>query len=536
MSRISIFPPTAIVYPSDRQLFTVQATPPPALWVGVSNSGDIQFDNSLLIDAGQSSVSGFGGHILLSGLGTVEWTLDDSFRPVTPAGPGQWVFKGICFAVVPAIVYQVEVNPTNIVVKDENLNTLTTISYSTVSGDIYRLEMSGPGFRLFLNGVLQHSRTGLALTYNLDYSTVLTKPVAHSTVFRIPGPKLIGDWRQPPSITWTTPGHGQLSTLGLTPSTIYGGGTIPGIYTLVGQLEPAADGQGIQRATATIEIPALVTLGQNPIALQSGQKIRFKTNYDAAQNDLIAWSSPKGTFTQNEFTAPTAASAPFLVTATASVNSQVATITASVPPTITNASGYTAAKPSEQIDFDTNILASDFPTFISAGAMAEGTGSITPGLPLFLQENDIMLLFVETANELVAVSTPAGWAIVADSPQGTGTAGDVAATRLSVFWKRAIFSETAPVLTDPGDHTIGQILAFRGCVTSGNPWDVTSGDTGASSTSVSIPGDTTTVANCLIVLAVANQTDSATPQTSGYTNSDLASLTERTDVNTTQGN
>jgi hypothetical protein len=145
-----------------------------------------------------------------------------------------------------------------------------------------------------------------------------------------------------------------------------------------------------------------------------------------------------------------------------------------------------------------------------------------------------MLLFVETANQ--TVSTPSGWGVVADSPQGTGAAGGATSTRLGVFWKRAIPAEVAPTITDPGDHAIGQILAFRGCINTGNPWDVTSGNTGASSTSVSIPGDTTTVANCLVVLAVLIITDTATPQTSGYTNADLANLTERTDINTTQGN
>jgi hypothetical protein len=286
---------------------------------------------------------------------------------------------------------------------------------------------------------------------------------------------------------------------------------------------------GLQKAESLITIPPLQILGETVRTIQPGQKIRFATNYDQAPSPPT-WSvvSGAGSFSQGEFTAATAPGTT-VVRATAATGNQVADITITVPAVITPS--YTAAAPSEVIDWDINILT--MPYFVAAGAMAEGVGAIVPGLPLGIQANDILLLFVETANE--AVTTPSGYAAVADSPQGTGTAGVAGSVRLSVFWKRASANETAPTVADPGDHAIGQILAFRGCIDTGNPWDVTSGDTAASSTSVSIPGDTTTVVNCLVVLAVANATDTATLQTSGYTNANLVNLTERADVNTTQG-
>ena len=174
---------------------------------------------------------------------------------------------------------------------------------------------------------------------------------------------------------------------------------------------------------------------------------------------------------------------------------------------------------------------------IGFGTAATGTTSIAPSLPTGYAVNDIFLLFVETANQ--TVTTPSGWTIVTNSPQGTGTAGGTSATGLSVFWKRAAStSESAPTVTiSSGNHAIGQIMAFRGCVTSGNPWDVTAGNVASTaSKSVSIPGATTSVNNCLIILAVAYATDTTTPQTSAWTNANLTGVTEVVDNATATGN
>ena len=116
------------------------------------------------------------------------------------------------------------------------------------------------------------------------------------------------------------------------------------------------------------------------------------------------------------------------------------------------------------------------------------TGAITPAWPTH-QVNDIALLVVETANQAVTLSTPAGFVEVTNSPQGTGTAAGTAATRLAVYWKRAASSaESAPTVDNSGDHQIARIITFRGVTTSGNPWDVTAGNVASTaSTSVSIP-------------------------------------------------
>ena len=177
------------------------------------------------------------------------------------------------------------------------------------------------------------------------------------------------------------------------------------------------------------------------------------------------------------------------------------------------------------------------PTYQAVGTVTSGTGAITPTWPTH-QAGDVALLVIESANQAISLSTPAGFVEVTGSPQGTGTAGGTAATRLAVYWKRATTSsESSPTVADSGDHQIARIITFRGVIGSGNPWDVTAGGVAASaSTAVSIPGATTTVANTLVVTIVANGTDTTSAQTSGWTNANLTSLTERMDNNTSSGN
>ena len=173
------------------------------------------------------------------------------------------------------------------------------------------------------------------------------------------------------------------------------------------------------------------------------------------------------------------------------------------------------------------------PTWQATGALASGTGNVTVNWPAH-QTNDIGLLVVESANQTIALGTANGFVEIPDSPQGTGTAGGSNATRLAVFWCRATSSSMAsPVITDPGDHAIAYIITFRGCKTSGNPWNVTAGDVETATTgSFTIPGDTTTVADCLVVAIISTRADVDTGRASGWTNASLASITERADLYT----
>jgi hypothetical protein len=174
------------------------------------------------------------------------------------------------------------------------------------------------------------------------------------------------------------------------------------------------------------------------------------------------------------------------------------------------------------------------PAFQAAGTKVDSTGAVSPAWPAH-QANDIALLVVETAGgEPASLSAPQGFTGVTGSPQGDNV--DIGGTVLTVWWKRAASSsEAAPTVADSGDHTLAQIVTFRGAVTTGNPWDVTAGSatSGTGSTAFSIPGGTTTVANTLVVALIASSTSTAA---SGWTNAALTGLAERTDVSSSQGN
>ena len=203
----------------------------------------------------------------------------------------------------------------------------------------------------------------------------------------------------------------------------------------------------------------------------------------------------------------------------------------------TNAGGYDDEVKTNYIA----VSASLSPTFVAAGAVASGTGTITPALPAGIASNDILLLFLETANQAISISNQNGgtWTAVTSSPQGTGTAGGSAATCLTAFWSRYNGTQGAPTASDSGNHQLGRIVAVRGCATSGNPWDVTAGGVESTAdTSGSIPGATTTVANTLVVAAIATSLPDAsgTANFSAWTNANLTSLTEKTDNTVTAGN
>jgi hypothetical protein len=173
------------------------------------------------------------------------------------------------------------------------------------------------------------------------------------------------------------------------------------------------------------------------------------------------------------------------------------------------------------------------PTVVGVGAAASGISSAVVPRPTGLLTDDILLMVCASPTTVaVTVSNAAGgtWAQAPDSPQDVA-AGD----RLTVFWSRYNGTQTDPTIAG-SDHVIGEMIAIRGCPAAGDPWDVTSGGSDATSdTSVSVPGATTTVANCLVVVFCAHTRDSAVAQFSAHANADLANLTERMDASTSTG-
>lgn len=172
------------------------------------------------------------------------------------------------------------------------------------------------------------------------------------------------------------------------------------------------------------------------------------------------------------------------------------------------------------------------PTYVASGTHAVGIGDVSPGLPTGWAENDIFLLQAESFEGSVAA--PTGYTLVAEVAKGTADANESFQTW---FWKRATASETAPTVTDPGNHALAVVHAFRGCITTGNPWDIQySGTDSAGTSNVSIIGDTTTVGDTLVVFGVGQHNDTGTYTLSSFANADLATVTVRWDEGTIEGN
>jgi len=244
-------------------------------------------------------------------------------------------------------------------------------------------------------------------------------------------------------------------------------------------------------------------------------------------------------FTDTSTNTPTSWSWTFGDTSTSTVQNPSHTYAAgtyTVTLTATNAYGSDGET---KTDYITATVTS--PTFVAAGSVASGTGAITPALPAGLQSNDILLLFLETANQAISISNQNGgtWTQVTGSPQGYGTAGASNATRLTVFWSRYNGTQGAPTTSDSGNHQAGRIIAIRGATTSGDPCNVTAGGTESTvDNSGAIPGATTTVANTLVVAAIATSLPdtNGTANFSAWANADLTSVTERTDNTRNAGN
>jgi hypothetical protein len=149
--------------------------------------------------------------------------------------------------------------------------------------------------------------------------------------------------------------------------------------------------------------------------------------------------------------------------------------------------------------------------------------------------NDILLIAAESlVGETVAV---AEYANAPHTPADTSGGGQ-GPTRCTVLWKRHDGSESAPTVTDPGNHIIARMIAVQGCITTGDPWNVSSVSVqSAASLDLVIPGTTTTVAECLVMIFGASglpDADGANFQS--VVNADLTSLTEHVDDSAGAGN
>lgn len=176
------------------------------------------------------------------------------------------------------------------------------------------------------------------------------------------------------------------------------------------------------------------------------------------------------------------------------------------------------------------------PTVVGVGAGTSGTGDITPAYPAGYTAvaDDIAVTYVESESG-DTINPPTNWAQITAQSVTTGTV-----TKLTALWRRLTASEAAPTIVDPGgvnNHMGGRMIIVRGCKTTGNPWNITAvAQETVADTTVSIPTVTTTAADCLVMVAFATGQDVAsTAGATGWTNANLANLTERMDNWVTAG-
>jgi hypothetical protein len=159
------------------------------------------------------------------------------------------------------------------------------------------------------------------------------------------------------------------------------------------------------------------------------------------------------------------------------------------------------------------------PTFVAAGAAATTNSSlpsVEPALPAGWQANDYFVMQC-SSNITDVIATPTGWDLLG-AVDGIDAVGDERAT---AFGRLAQSGDTSPTVMRTGDHLGARISAYRGVYTH-SPIDSvqTASDQGVA---LSLPSVTCTGPNRMIVGLIA--IDSC----SGYTNANLASITERYD-------
>lgn len=174
-------------------------------------------------------------------------------------------------------------------------------------------------------------------------------------------------------------------------------------------------------------------------------------------------------------------------------------------------------------------------SYVNKSAFASGTGALSVGAVSGVVANDLILLFVESANQ--NITTPSGFTQVTNSPVSTGTAAAAGGVRLAVFYQFATGADGTTSVADSGDHTTAIKMAFRGVNTT-TPFDATpvSGVKTPASTTATFPGITTATANAWIVHASGLDRDAASTTTVGTaTNANLTGITEHHDQTISSG-
>jgi hypothetical protein len=160
----------------------------------------------------------------------------------------------------------------------------------------------------------------------------------------------------------------------------------------------------------------------------------------------------------------------------------------------------------------------------SSTASTAGATSLTISPPSGLANNDVMIAIINANVETTTITPPSGWTLIRslnnNNPPITANA--------SIYYKRAA-SESGSYRFDisSSQRIVGAISAFSGVITSGNPVDVSSGQSNNSSATATAPSITTTRNNEMLVYASVDDNSPASTWTAP------SGMTEAADSNST---
>jgi len=172
------------------------------------------------------------------------------------------------------------------------------------------------------------------------------------------------------------------------------------------------------------------------------------------------------------------------------------------------------------------VTASGIPTFVGAGAIATdttGAASTTPDTPTHVADDILIAQAWNSGGDVMSTAT-AGWAEIT---QVNNTDDAI------WFWKRATGAGTAgPTITASGTDQFAICYAYRGCITTGTPYeDATVVDNAGNPTASTILTSeiTTTGTDRLVVSLFASRDDTAfssgLPPTNWFTDDNQATST-----------
>jgi len=181
--------------------------------------------------------------------------------------------------------------------------------------------------------------------------------------------------------------------------------------------------------------------------------------------------------------------------------------------------------------------AGSVPTVVNWGSFTSGAGAPSVGHPASIAAGDLLVFFVTVRNTgLLSANTGAGWAEHPSSPVWNGSTSGTLGAAVHVFYKIAVGGETGSLGGwGTASEYVGRMGAFRG-VNQSDPFNTTStNSTTGTSSPASLPTAATTVANCLVIIALGLGTATA-PAPGAMSNAILTSQTNVGSQNTTSDN